>query len=146
MLTLSGEVTLFCERGTICLDKNIRRREYKDMQADAWAALSEGRRRAILDHLRGGGRSVNDVAAALGLSQPQTSKHLRVLREAGLVRCRVHAQQRIYSVEAAAMRGVEEWLAPYRALWNTHLDRLDAHLGAHDDGTAESADHPQEET
>jgi DNA-binding transcriptional ArsR family regulator len=93
-----------------------------------WSALADPHRRAMLDVLREGGRAVGELAQALGLSQPMTSKHLRVLREAGLVRVRADAQQRIYAVNAERMAELDAWLAPYRKLWNDRLDTLGRHL------------------
>lgn len=93
-----------------------------------WSALADPHRRAMLDVLREGGRAVGDLAQALGLSQPMTSKHLRVLREAGLVLVRADAQQRIYAVNAERMAELDAWLAPYRKLWNDRLDTLGRHL------------------
>ena len=74
---------------------------------------------------------VGELAETLGLSQPMTSKHLRVLREAGLVLVRRAAQQRFYAINAGRMSQVDAWLAPYRKLWNERLDELGRHL---DDG------------
>jgi DNA-binding transcriptional ArsR family regulator len=93
-----------------------------------WSALADPHRRAMLDVLREGGCAVGALAQALGLSQPMTSKHLRVLREAGLVRVRADAQQRIYAVNAERMAELDAWLAPYRKLWNDRLDTLGRHL------------------
>jgi DNA-binding transcriptional ArsR family regulator len=82
----------------------------------------------MLDALRDGPCPVGDLAGALGLSQPMTSKHLRVLRDAGLVLVRKQAQQRIYAVNPRRMAEIESWLAPYRKLWNERLDALAEHL------------------
>jgi DNA-binding transcriptional ArsR family regulator len=94
----------------------------------SFEVLAEPNRRRILDLLRAGERPVNDLVAELGLSQPAVSKHLRTLREAGLVSVRGDAQRRFYRVEPAPLRELDEWLAPYRALWTTSLDALEAHL------------------
>lgn len=93
-----------------------------------WTALVDPRRRAVLDLLTQGELSVGDLVERLGLTQPQTSKHLRVLREAGLVRVEQRAQQRIYAVDPRPMVELDRWLAPYRRLWNARLDRLGEHL------------------
>src|SRR5260221_3538621 len=93
-----------------------------------WAALADPHRRAMLDALRDGPCPVGDLAGALGLSQPMTSKHLRVLRDAALVLARKQAQQRIYAVNPRRMAEIEAWLAPYRKLWNDRLDELTKHL------------------
>ena len=94
----------------------------------SFEVLAEPHRRRILDLLRAGERPVNDLVAELGLSQPAVSKHLRILHEAGLVSVRSDAQRRFYQVEPAPLRELDEWLAPYRALWTTSLDALEAHL------------------
>ncbi len=98
------------------------------MNDTMWAALVDPRRRAVLDLLTQGELSVGELVERLGLSQPQTSKHLRVLREAGLVRVEQRAQQRIYAVDPRPMLELDHWLAPYRSLWNARLDRLGDHL------------------
>jgi DNA-binding transcriptional ArsR family regulator len=90
--------------------------------------LAEPHRRHILDLLREGERSVNELVAGLGLSQPGVSKHLRVLREAGLVRVRVDAQRRLYTLRPQPLSEVQEWLEPYRRLWSERLDALELQL------------------
>lgn len=97
-------------------------------ELSALQALAEPRRVAILDVLREGERPVNDLVGLLGLSQPAVSKHLRVLRDAGLVQARVDAQRRLYRIRPEPLADLDEWLAPYRELWSTHLDRLEDHL------------------
>jgi DNA-binding transcriptional ArsR family regulator len=94
----------------------------------AFEVLAEPNRRRILDLLRETERPVGDVVDALELSQPAVSKHLRVLREAGLVDVRSDAQRRLYRVRPEPLRAVDQWLAPYRALWASRLDGLEAHL------------------
>jgi DNA-binding transcriptional ArsR family regulator len=96
----------------------------------AFAILAEPNRRQILDLLREGERPVGELVSGLPVSQPAVSKHLRVLREAGLVESRVEAQRRLYRLRPALLREVDEWLAPYRALWSQSLDRLEQHLDA----------------
>ncbi len=91
----------------------------------SFSVLSEPHRRDILDLLRDGERPVGELADLLGASQPLVSKHLRALREAGLVEVRVDAQRRIYRLQAEPLREIDEWLAPYRSLWGQALDRLD---------------------
>jgi DNA-binding transcriptional ArsR family regulator len=93
-----------------------------------WLALADPHRRAMLDVLREEPTPVGALAGTLGLSQPATSKHLRVLRDAGLVLVRKEAQQRIYAVNAHRMADLDAWLAPYRKLWNERLDALGDHL------------------
>ena len=98
------------------------------MPADAFTALAEPTRRRILDQLRLGDRSVGELVDTLAVSQPTMSKHLKVLREAGFVSARIAAQQRIYRIEVAPFTALDEWLAPYRRLWTTHLEALERHL------------------
>jgi DNA-binding transcriptional ArsR family regulator len=93
-----------------------------------YAALAEPHRRRILDLLRGGERSVGDLVARLDLSQPGVSKHLRVLRDAGLVDARAEGKQRLYGLRARPLAEVDAWLEPYRALWGDRLDALERHL------------------
>ncbi|HXF21905.1 MAG TPA: metalloregulator ArsR/SmtB family transcription factor [Streptosporangiaceae bacterium] len=90
--------------------------------------LAESRRRAILDLVRDGERSVGELVAALAMSQPAVSKHLRVLREAGLVEARVAEQRRLYRLRPGPLHEIDAWLEPYRRTWNTSLDKLTAHL------------------
>ncbi len=98
------------------------------MTAAAFDVLAEPNRRRILDLLRAGERPVGELVDALALSQPAVSKHLRVLRDAGLVEVRSQAQRRLYRVRADPLRAVDEWLEPYRALWAARLDDLERHL------------------
>jgi DNA-binding transcriptional ArsR family regulator len=98
------------------------------MPVDAFAVVAEPTRRRILDALRRSERSVGELVEVLAVSQPTMSKHLKVLREAGFVSCRTAAQQRIYRIEVPAFRTLDQWLAPYRRLWNKHLDALERHL------------------
>jgi DNA-binding transcriptional ArsR family regulator len=93
-----------------------------------FTAVAEAHRRRILDLLRERERPVGELVDALSLSQPAVSKHLRVLREAGVVDARVHAQRRLYRVRPEPLREIDAWLAPYRALWSEHLDALERHL------------------
>ncbi|WP_315660423.1 metalloregulator ArsR/SmtB family transcription factor [Amycolatopsis sp. PS_44_ISF1] len=90
--------------------------------------LAEPRRRSILDLLRDGERSVGELVEELELSQPAVSKHLRVLREAGLVTVRVAAQRRCYRLRPEPLAEVDAWLAPYRRFWSGRLDALERHL------------------
>ena len=90
--------------------------------------LAEPTRRRILDLLIEAERPVGDLVATLDISQPGVSKHLRVLREAGLVQARIDAQRRLYRVRPEPLRELDAWLAPYRALWTGRLDKLEHHL------------------
>ncbi len=94
----------------------------------AFEVLAEPNRRRILDLLRVAERPVGDLVAELAVSQPAISKHLRILREAGFVEVRSDAQRRLYRVRAEPLRAVQEWLDPYRQLWESRLDELAQHL------------------
>ncbi len=93
-----------------------------------FAVLAEPRRRQLLDLLLECERPVGDLVLATRMSQPAVSKHLRVLRDAGLVDARVDAQRRIYRVRGEGLQAVDEWLEPYRRLWSGRLDALERHL------------------
>jgi DNA-binding transcriptional ArsR family regulator len=95
--------------------------------------LAEPTRRRILDLLREDERPVNDLVSTLKVSQPGVSKHLRVLREAGLVEVRVDAQRRLYRLRPEPLAEIDEWLAPYRRLWGNRLDALERHLDERED-------------
>jgi DNA-binding transcriptional ArsR family regulator len=90
--------------------------------------LADPHRRAMLSLLLEGPRPVGELVEHLGLTQPGTSKHLRVLREAGLVRVRREAQRRVYALEPGPLAELDAWLAPYRRLWQERLDALERHL------------------
>ncbi|HEX2118780.1 MAG TPA: metalloregulator ArsR/SmtB family transcription factor [Acidimicrobiales bacterium] len=95
---------------------------------ETFEALAEPHRRRILDLLRADERPVGELVRLLAVSQPLVSKHLRVLRDAGLVEVRVDAQRRLYRVRPEPLRAVDEWLEPYRLLWESRLDDLERHL------------------
>jgi DNA-binding transcriptional ArsR family regulator len=97
------------------------------------AILAEPTRRRILDLLLEAPRSVGELVGALEATQPTTSKHLRVLREAGLVHAHPDAQRRVYVLRPERLAELDAWLAPYRRLWEGRLDALEAHLDAHPD-------------
>jgi DNA-binding transcriptional ArsR family regulator len=90
--------------------------------------LAEPHRRRVLDLLREGERSAGDLVTAIGISQPGLSKHLRVLRQAGLVSARIDGQRRIYALRPEALAAVDAWLAPYRSFWADRLGALDTDL------------------
>lgn len=94
----------------------------------AFEALAEPNRRRILDVLRAGECAAGDLGQHLAICQPGVSKHLRVLREAGLVRARVSGQRRIYSLTPQRLAEVDAWLQPYRRFWMQNLDALERHL------------------
>ena len=96
--------------------------------ATTFEVLAEDSRRRILDLLAEGERPVGDLVRLLSMSQPAVSKHLKALRAAGLVEARIDAQRRIYRVSPEPLRVVDEWLAPYRRQWATHLNALERHL------------------
>ena len=92
---------------------------------DAFNAIAEPQRRRIIDLLSAGEQSVNDIAGALGIRQPQSSKHLRVLREVGLVTVRDAGQQRLYRLNAEGLRPIHEWVTPFERAWSERYDRSD---------------------
>ncbi|HEY1689505.1 MAG TPA: metalloregulator ArsR/SmtB family transcription factor [Solirubrobacteraceae bacterium] len=100
------------------------------MTASVFDVLAEPNRRKILDLLVESERPVGELVGVLQLSQPAVSKHLKILREAGLVEVRGDAQRRLYSVRPEPLRAVDAWLAPYRRMWARSLDRLERHLDA----------------
>ena len=93
--------------------------------ADAFNAVAEPRRREILDLLASGERPVNDLVARLGVPQPQVSKHLRVLREVGLVEVRDEGRQRMYRLNGEPLRSIHDWVKNYERAWNERLDAMD---------------------
>ena len=96
--------------------------------SDAFNAIAEPQRREILVLLRGGERPVTDLARDLGMTQPQASKHLRVLREVALVRVRRAGKQRLYGLDARALRPVHEWVGGFERFWSESFDRLDEYV------------------
>jgi DNA-binding transcriptional ArsR family regulator len=109
--------------------------------ATTFEILAEPTRRRILDLLLERPRPVGELVEQLGLSQPGTSKHLRVLREAGLVRVRHDAQRRWYELRSEPLAEIDAWLRPYRRLWADSLDALERHLDTMPDGPG--ADRPR---
>jgi DNA-binding transcriptional ArsR family regulator len=108
------------------LDGYISMAEYNAMSL--FEAIAEPNRRRLLDLLRAGERPAGDLVEATGLSQPGVSKHLKLLREAGLVSMRPDGQRRLYRLEAAKLAALDEWLKPFRQFWAERLDALDDHL------------------
>jgi DNA-binding transcriptional ArsR family regulator len=100
------------------------------MTVATFEVLAEPNRRRILDMLRDQEQPVGALVGALALSQPAVSKHLRVLRENGLVEVRRDAQRRLYRVRPQPLRDIAAWLEPYRVLWEARLDDLERHLDA----------------
>lgn len=98
--------------------------------------LVEPNRRRILELLGATERPVGELVRHLELSQPAVSKHLRILRESGLVEVRGDAQRRLYSIRPEPLRAIDDWLAPYRQMWDSSLDRLEDHLRTMDDDAA----------
>jgi DNA-binding transcriptional ArsR family regulator len=96
--------------------------------SDAFNAIAEPQRRAILVLLRGGERPVTELARDLGMRQPQASKHLRVLRDVGLVQVREVGRQRLYGLDAGGLRPVHEWVGGFERFWNETFDRLDDYV------------------
>jgi DNA-binding transcriptional ArsR family regulator len=103
--------------------------------ATAFEVLAEPTRREILDLIRDRELSVGDLVQRIRLSQPGVSKHLRVLRDAGLVEVRVDAQRRLYRVRPEPLAEIDAWLRPYRRLWAGRLDALESHLEAREGGS-----------
>ena len=95
---------------------------------DAFNAVAEPRRRQILDVLAGGERPVNDLVGALGLAQPQVSKHLRVLREVGAVEVRGAGRRRLYRLNGEALKPIHDWVKAYERSWSERFDELDVVL------------------
>jgi DNA-binding transcriptional ArsR family regulator len=95
---------------------------------DAFNAVAEPRRRQIVDLLSNGELSVSDIVDAMPVSQPQVSKHLRVLKDVGLVKSRADGRQRLYRLDANALRPIHDWVSEYERHWNERLDRLDDYL------------------
>jgi DNA-binding transcriptional ArsR family regulator len=95
---------------------------------DVFKAIAEEHRREILDALMAGEKTVGAIVTDLSMSQPQVSKHLRVLSEVGLVRCRAEGRRRLYRLEPAQLRPFHDWLAKYERALNERLDRMDTYL------------------
>jgi DNA-binding transcriptional ArsR family regulator len=115
------------------LDRHMLISEYIEMArssttSDVFNAIAEERRRAILDVLISGEKAVGVIVADLSMTQPQVSKHLRVLSEVGLVRCRAEGRRRLYSLEPAHLQPLQDWLAKYEQALNERLDRLGDYL------------------
>jgi DNA-binding transcriptional ArsR family regulator len=104
--------------------------------SDAFNAIAEPQRRAILAVLKGGERPVTELARDLEMSQPQASKHLRVLREVGLVRVRGAGKQRLYDLDARGLQPVHEWVGGFEGFWNETFDRLDEYVRSLEQGEA----------
>src|SRR6266571_1585082 len=96
--------------------------------SDVFNAVAEAHRREILDALIAGEKAVGEIVNDLSMSQPQVSKHLRVLSEVGLVRCRAEGRRRLYRLESARLGPLHEWLGKYERAWNDRLDRVDDYL------------------
>lgn len=95
---------------------------------DAFNAVAEPRRRQILDLLAGGERPVNDLVSALELTQPQVSKHLKVLRDVGLVEVRDDGRRRLYRLKGHALKPIHDWVKAYERMWSEAFDRMDVVL------------------
>ncbi|WP_103384726.1 ArsR/SmtB family transcription factor [Pseudonocardia dioxanivorans] len=101
--------------------------------SEPFAVVADPTRRRVLDLLRTGPRTVTELVDALGVSQPTVSKHLRVLREAGVVTVRAEAQRRWYELRPEPLAAIDDWLAPYRWMWADRLDTLGRHLDTMED-------------
>ncbi|MFJ4685420.1 ArsR/SmtB family transcription factor [Streptomyces sp. NPDC091377] len=109
-----------------------------------WSALADPHRRAIVALLLERPRPVGEIVERCGLSQPSTSKHLKVLRAAGLVRVRRDAQRRVYALDPAPIAALDAWLTPYRRLWNRSLDTLGHRLDEAPDPTGTPSPPPKD--
>lgn len=96
--------------------------------SDVFNAIAEAHRRDILDTLVAGEKAVGTIVNDLSMSQPQVSKHLRVLNQVGLVRCRAEGRRRLYRLEPARLRPLHDWVAKYEQAWNERLDRMGDYL------------------
>src|SRR5947199_8209790 len=96
--------------------------------SDVFNAIAEAHRREVLDTLIAGEKAVGEIVNDLSMSQPQVSKHLRVLSEVGLVRCRAEGRRRLYRLEPVRLRPLRQWLAKYEQAWNDRLDRVEDYL------------------
>jgi DNA-binding transcriptional ArsR family regulator len=112
----------------LCRYRNILTVARASTTSDVFNAVAEAHRREILDTLITGEKAVGTIVTDLSMSQPQVSKHLRVLSEVGLVRCRAEGRRRFYSLEPAHLLPFHEWLAKFEQAWNDRLDRLDEYL------------------
>ena len=108
-----------------------------DHADEVFDAIGDGSRRQILDLLAAGPRPVGEIATRIGLSQPNASRHLRILREAGLVEPRADGQRRIYELRPAGLAELIGWVAPYQRLWQGSLDALERHLDSEPERTEE---------
>ena len=115
------------------LDRNIAGEAYSSVMPTLFEVVAEPHRRRMLDLLRDSDRSVNELVDDLGLAQPTVSKHLKALREAGLVVVRPYAQRRWYQLRSDPLRELDAWLDPYRRTWAARLDALQAHLDEMED-------------
>ncbi len=104
---------------------------------DTFQILAEPSRRVLLEALLGGEAPVKTLVDVSGMSQPVVSKHLKILREAGLVGMRPEGQRRLYSLRTGPLQGLDEWLEPYRQYWSSRLDALEAHLARTADNRGE---------
>jgi DNA-binding transcriptional ArsR family regulator len=96
--------------------------------SDVFNAIADAHRREVLDALIAGEKAVGEIVNDLSMSQPQVSKHLRVLSEVGLVTCRAEGRRRLYRLEPARLQPLREWLATYEQAWNARMDRVDDYL------------------
>jgi DNA-binding transcriptional ArsR family regulator len=112
--------------------------------SDVFNAIAEAHRREILDALMAGEKAVGAIVNDLSMSQPQVSKHLRVLSEVGLVGCRAEGRRRLYHLEPATLRPLHDWLAKYEQAWNDRLDRVDDYLQELQQGERQWLLDPQE--
>jgi DNA-binding transcriptional ArsR family regulator len=116
----------------ICLDRHMSLREHV-LMADGFTVIADPSRRQILDLLLAEERDVSELVVELGVAQPNVSKHLRILRDAGLVDARVEGPRRVYRLTNVPLPDVEAWLAPHRERWGRAFDALEQHLDTQED-------------
>ena len=114
------------------------RRHTRRVNASTFSALAEPSRFQIVELLREGPASVGEIATRLSLRQPQTSKHLRVLSDAGLIAAKPIAQRRVYALQPAPFQEMDRWLDTYRPTWDERLDAMEAHLRSLGSGTPDA--------
>ncbi len=125
----SGSLPGFAKASMVIHNQTVISLDSYTLNMDAFSAIADPTRRAMLDMLAERSRSAGDIVNAFPkISQPAVSKHLRILRDAGLVSVQVHAQQRIYSLEPKALAELDTWIAKYKVFWSDSLDALEQHL------------------
>src|SRR5580698_3676159 len=126
---MANQLVSAISRFDICRDRNtIPPVARASTTSDVFNAIADMHRRQVLDALIDGEKAVGAIVSGLSMSQPQVSKHLRVLSEVGLVRCRAEGRRRLYRLEPTRLRPLQDWLAQYERAWNDRMDRVDDYL------------------